>query len=42
MGWGGELVRAHGVYKLPFDVIIDADGKIASNSISDIAEVLAK
>ncbi len=42
MGWGGELVRAYGVYKLPFDVIIDADGKIASYSISDIAEVLAK
>ncbi len=42
MGWGGELVRAYGVNKLPFDVIIDADGKIASNSISAIAEVLAK
>ena len=42
MGWGGELVRAYGVNRLPFDVIIDADGKIASNSISDIAEMLAK
>lgn len=42
MGWGGELGRAYGVNKVPFDVIIDADGKIASNSISAIAEMLAK
>jgi hypothetical protein len=31
VGWGGELVRAYRVNHLPFDLIIDADGKIASN-----------
>lgn len=40
-GWGGELTRAFGVNFMPFDVVIDAEGKIASKSIDDIAEMLA-
>jgi len=40
-GWGGELTRAFGVNSLPFDVVIDAEVKIASNSIDDITEMLA-
>lgn len=35
-GWGGELARLFGVRSLPFDVIIDREGKIAANSIEEI------
>ncbi|MEI7594086.1 MAG: TlpA disulfide reductase family protein [Actinomycetes bacterium] len=40
-GWGGDLTRAFGVNFMPFDVIIDGEGRIASNSINDIPEVLS-
>lgn len=39
-GWGGELARQFGVRSLPFDVIIDRDGKIATDSIEDIPAIL--
>ena len=39
-GWGGELARQFGVNSMPFDVIIDGEGKIASYSIEDISELL--
>jgi len=39
-GWGGNLARAFSVSQIPFDVIIDADGRIASNSINDIEKML--
>ncbi|QDV40390.1 Thiol-disulfide oxidoreductase ResA [Stieleria neptunia] len=32
-GWGGPLARTFGVKQLPFDIVIDADGKIFSHSI---------
>jgi hypothetical protein len=35
-GWGGDLARAFGVRSMPFDVIIDPDGKIVSNQIEDL------
>ncbi len=35
-GWGGELVRLFGVNSMPFDIIIDGNGKVVSNSIDDI------
>lgn len=41
-GWGGDLTRAFGVNYMPFDVIIDGHGKIASNTIDDITELLSK
>ncbi len=35
-GWGGPLARTFGVKQLPFDIIVDADGKIFSNSIHEL------
>ncbi len=39
-GWGGQLARTFGVKSMPFDIIIDADGRIISNSIDDLATAL--
>lgn len=36
-GWGGPLARSFGVKQLPFDMVIDANGKVLSNSISDLS-----
>lgn len=41
-GWGGELCRQFGVHQLPFDVVIDAEGKIASNSIDEVDILLTR
>ena len=38
-GWGGPLARTFGVKQLPFDVIIDANGKVFSNSIEELPEL---
>jgi peroxiredoxin len=40
-GWAGELTRAFGVNLIPFDVVIDRDGIVFSNSINDIDAALA-
>lgn len=39
-GWGGELTRTFGVSWLPQDIIIDAEGKIASHSIEDLPKLM--
>lgn len=41
-GWGGSLARTYGINRMPFDVIIDATGKIRSNETRDIPQLLAK
>lgn len=41
LGWGGELSRAFGVNSMPFDIVIDKEGRIFSNSIADIGDALA-
>jgi len=41
-GWGGELARAFGVNSMPFDIIIDENGKVVSNSIDDISAAVAQ
>lgn len=40
-GWMGRLARMYGVCSVPFDVVIDADGKVQSNSIADVARLLS-
>ena len=35
-GWGGPLARSFGVKQLPFDIVIDANGKVFSNSIAEL------
>ncbi|TWU15619.1 Thiol-disulfide oxidoreductase ResA [Allorhodopirellula heiligendammensis] len=39
-GWGGDLARAFGVNLMPFDIVIDRDGIIFSNSTNDIDAAL--
>ncbi len=41
-GWGGDLARLFGVNSMPFDVIIDGNGKVVSNSIGDIGAAVAQ
>tara|TARA_R110002073_G_scaffold75697_2_gene184579 strand:- start:11056 stop:11982 length:927 start_codon:yes stop_codon:yes gene_type:complete len=38
-GWGGPLARSFGVNQLPFDIVIDANGKVLSHSISQLSEL---
>lgn len=38
-GWGGPLARTFGVKQLPFDIVINADGKVLSNSITDLSDL---
>ncbi|MDV6031643.1 MAG: TlpA family protein disulfide reductase [Phycisphaera sp. RhM] len=38
-GWGGPLARSFGVKQLPFDIVIDANGKVISNSISQLSDL---
>lgn len=37
-GWGGPLARTFGVNQLPFDVVIDSNGKFFSNSIEKLPD----
>jgi peroxiredoxin len=37
-GWGGPLARSFGVKQLPFDIVIDSDGKVLSNSIMEFSD----
>ena len=37
-GWGGPLARSFGVKQLPFDIVIDANGKVLSNSIMELSD----
>lgn len=36
-GWGGPLARSFGVKQLPFDIVIGANGKVLSNSITELS-----
>ena len=38
-GWGGPLARTFGVKQLPFDIVIDANGTVLSNSITELSEL---
>jgi len=40
LGWGGHVARAFGVNSMPFDIVIDKEGRIFSNSIVDIDAAL--
>jgi peroxiredoxin len=40
-GWMGRVARMYGVCSVPFDVVIDADGKVQSNSIADVERLLS-
>lgn len=37
-GWGGPLARSFGVKQLPFDIVIDSNGKVLSNSIMELSD----
>jgi peroxiredoxin len=37
-GWGGPLARSFGVKQLPFDIVIDTNGKVFSNSIVELCD----
>lgn len=41
-GWGGTLARSFGVHYVPFNVVIDRNGKIMSTSVEDIDAALEK
>ena len=38
--WGGKLARSFGVKQMPFDVVIDGQGRIISTSIESLAGVI--
>jgi peroxiredoxin len=41
-GWGGPLARDFGVNHVPFDVVIDRNGKVFSNLLKDIDAALQR
>ena len=41
LGWGGEVARGFGVNSMPFDIVIDKEGRVFSNSIADIDAALS-
>ncbi|GAA5510086.1 thiol-disulfide oxidoreductase ResA [Novipirellula caenicola] len=38
-GWGGTMARTFGVKQLPFDIVIDANGVVLSNSITELSVI---
>jgi len=40
-GWGGEMARAYGVNRMPFDVVIDSQGVVQSNLREDLTKVIS-
>lgn len=40
-GWGGDLARIFGINSLPFEIVIDRNGRIFSNSLEDVAAAVA-